>query len=104
MVASLPLDLAKDLDAKPLDAEIQDLHPDTAGSPKLVGTLRNNTDHPVSVEFTVDLTDVHYSKVDAVTERVEKAPAKSAVPFQFPIKDDDAAFAVVRPGTLRVVN
>jgi hypothetical protein len=104
IAASIPVDLTKDVDPTPLEAQIQELHPDTVGSPKLIGTLRNNTDHTIAVEFAVDLTDVHYSKVDAVTVRVEKAPAKSAVPFQFPIKDANAAYAVVQPGTLRVIH
>ncbi len=104
IAASLPLDLTKDIDTTPMEAEIQELHPDTFGSPKLVGTLRNNTDRTIAVEFTVDLTDRGLSAIDAVTERVEKAPAKSTVPFQFPIKDANAAYAVVRPGTLRVIH
>ena len=104
IIASLPVDLAKDMVPVALDVQIQDLHPDTTGSPKLVGALRNNTDRTISVEFTVDLTNRRGSRVDAVTPRVEKAPAKSSVAFQFPIPDADAAFAVVRYGTMREVN
>jgi len=104
IVASIPLDLEKAVDTRPLEAEIQELHPDTVGSPKLIGSLRNNTDRTITVEFTVDLADARGSKVDTVTERVENVPAKSSVPFQFPILDSDAATAVVRFGTLRALH
>jgi hypothetical protein len=104
IAASIPLDLTKDLDTTPMEAEIQELHTDTFGSPKLVGRLRNNTDHTITVEFTVDLADRGQSKVESVSGRVENVPAKSTVPFQFPIKDANAAFAVVQPGTLQVVH
>jgi hypothetical protein len=102
IVAHLLPDLEKTVDLTPREAEIQDLHPDTTGSPKIIGTLKNNTDRTISVEFRVALTDIHGSKLDEVTERVEKAPAKTAVPFEFPIVDENAAIAVVR--SLRVVN
>jgi hypothetical protein len=104
IVAHLLPDLEKTVDNTPREVEILDLHPDTAGAPKIVGTLRNNTDRTVSVEFTADLTDASGSKLDAVTERVEKAPAKSSVSFQFPIDDKDAAFSLVRPRSLRIVD
>ena len=102
IVAHLLPDLEKTIDRTPKQAEILDLRPDTAGSPKIIGTLRNHTDRTISVEFTVDLTDGDGSKLEAVTERVEKAPAKTDVPFQFPITDENAAIAVVR--SLRVVD
>jgi hypothetical protein len=102
IVAHLLPDLEKTVDRTPKEAEIQDLHPEAAGSPRIIGTLRNNTDRTISVEFTVALTDGNGSKLEEVTERVEKAPAKTAVPFQFPIRDGKVAIAVVR--SLRVVN
>ena len=102
IVARLLPDLEKTVDRTPKEAEILDLRPDTAGSPKIIGTLRNHADRTITVEFTVDLTDIFGSKLDAVTERVEKAPAKTDVPFQFPIRDENAAIAVVR--SLRVVH
>lgn len=102
IVANLLPDLEKTVDATQKEVEILEIHPDTAGSPRIVGTLRNNTDRTISVEFTVDLTDSKGSKIDAVTERVEEAPARTNVPFQFPIKDKDAAIAVTR--SVRVMN
>jgi hypothetical protein len=104
IVANLLPELEKTVDGKPQEVEIQDLHPETAGRPRIVGTLKNNTGREVAVEFIVDLTDIRGSTLDAVTERVAKAPAKSSVPFEFPIEDKDAFTALVRPGTLRVVN
>ncbi|MGA3097354.1 MAG: FxLYD domain-containing protein [Bryobacteraceae bacterium] len=104
IVAHLLPDLEKTVDATPLAAEIPELHTDIAGSPKLIGALKNNTDRTITVEFTVDLTDIMGSKVDSVSERVENAPAKKTVPFQFPIRDKNAARAQVQPGTLKVVN
>jgi hypothetical protein len=54
------------------------------------------------VEFTVALADADGSKLDEVAERMEKVPAKTAVPFQFPIREENAVIAVVR--SLRVVD
>ena len=102
IVAGLLPDLEKTVDLKPREAEIQDLHPETGDSPKIIGTLRNNTDHSISVEFTVALADADGSKLDEVAERMEKVPAKTAVPFQFPIREENAVIAVVR--SLRVVD
>ena len=104
IVANLLPGLEKTVDLTPREVEIEYLHPETVGSPKLVGSLKNNTDRTVTVEFTADLADIHGSKIDSVTERVEKAPPKTSVSFEFPIDDPEAAIAVVRPGTLRVVN
>lgn len=104
IVAKLLPGLEKTVDLTPREVEIEYLHPETVGSPKLVGSLKNNTDRTVTVEFTADLADIHGSKIDSVTERVEKAPPKTSVSFEFPIDDPEAAIAVVRPGTLRVVN
>lgn len=104
IVANLLPNLEKTVDTTPKEVEIQDLHTETVGPPKIVGTLKNNTDRVVAVEFTIDLTDIRGSKLDAVTERVEKSPAKSSVPFEFPIDDKDAAAALVRPGSLRVLD
>jgi hypothetical protein len=56
------------------------------------------------VEFSVDLADAGGSKIDTVTERVENAPAKTSVPFQFPIRDGNAAAALIHPGSIRVVD
>jgi hypothetical protein len=102
IVAGLLPDLEKTVDLKPTGAEILDLHPETGGSPKIVGMLRNITDHTISVEFTVALTDADGSKLDEVAERMEKVPAKTTVPFQFPIREENAAIAMVR--SLRVVD
>jgi hypothetical protein len=104
IVAHLLPDIEKGVDTTPREAEISEIYPDTTGAPKLKGTLKNNTDHTISVEFTVDLWDGAGSKIDSLNGHVENAPAKSGVPFQFPINDPTAAGANVRPGSLRVVN
>jgi hypothetical protein len=104
IVAGLLPDLEKTVDTTPPEADISELYTDTTGSPKLIGTLRNNTGHTISVQFTVDLANRGGSKVETVTERVENVPPKSSVPFKFPIKDPNAATAIVEPRTLRVVN
>ena len=48
------------------------------------------------VDLVIDLTDSSGSQVGGVSGSVEKIPAKSDKPFQFPIKQKDAVFALVR--------
>jgi hypothetical protein len=102
IVANLLPDIEKTVDTRQKDVEILDVHPDVSASPRIVGTLRNNSTRTVTVEFTIDLTNRNGSKVDAITQRVENTPAKSSVPFAFPIRERSAAIALVR--TLRVVD
>ena len=68
----------------------------TSGS-RLVGTVRNTSTHEVaSVELILDLTDTTGSQVGGVSGIIEKVPPKATKDFSFPIKQHDAAFALVR--------
>ncbi|MCU1235954.1 MAG: hypothetical protein JWP63_3921 [Candidatus Solibacter sp.] len=67
-----------------------------AGS-RLVGAIRNTATHDVAaVELVVDLTDVTGSQVGGVSGTILKVPANSDKSFSIPIKQKDAAFALVR--------
>ncbi len=78
------------------DAEIVEVRAQKGPSPRVEGLLRNRSNRPISVEFTFELTDDAGSRIGAVTGRVDKAPPKNAIPFQFPIKQTNAAFALLR--------
>jgi hypothetical protein len=68
-----------------------------AGGSRLLGVVKNTTAHEISgVDLTIDLTDATGSQVGAVTVAVEKVPASSTKTFQYPIKQHEAAFALVR--------
>ena len=70
----------------------------SAGANAIVsGTVRNNTDRVVgSAELIFDLTDDGGSQVGGVSTTVNNIPAKTTTTFQFPIKQRDAAFVLVR--------
>jgi hypothetical protein len=77
------------------DAEILQLRVLRDGPPRVVGILKNMTDRVISVEFDIDLTDLNGSRVSTSTERVEKAPPNSSIPFEFPV-NPEAGYALVR--------
>jgi hypothetical protein len=67
------------------------------GGDRLAGVVKNLTSHEVAnVDLTIDLTDNTGSQVGAVSGTVEKVPASNTKAFSFPIKQRDAAFALVR--------
>ena len=67
------------------------------GGSRLVGVVRNTTTHEIAaVDLFVDLTDSTGSQVGAVSGTVEKLPPSATKDFQFPIKQRNAAFALVR--------
>lgn len=78
-----------------IEVEVVEVHVDHA-SLRLVGTLKNNTNRAVGAEVVFDLTDAAGSQVGAVVGRVERIAPEGKANFQFPIKQQDAAFALVR--------
>ena len=97
IVAKLLHDLEKTVKIETnRDAELVEVSVQRGDAPKIAGLLRNRTDRPVSVEFELELTDEAGSRIGAVVGRVDNAPAKNTIPFQLPIKQRNAAFAVVR--------
>jgi hypothetical protein len=87
---------------KPLDLpaqkeiDIQDVMV-PEGSMRLQGAAKNLTDHEIHhVHVVFDLTDNRGSRLGAVSTDVENIPANAAKPFQFPVSQKLAAFAIVR--------
>jgi hypothetical protein len=78
------------------DVEVVEVHVDHTGDIKLSGTLKNNTSRAVAAEVVFDLTDAAGSQVGAVSGQVEGIAPNATANFQFPIKQQDAAFALVR--------
>ncbi len=67
------------------------------GAARVEGVAKNLTDHEIHhVHVVFDLTDKIGSRQGAVATDVENVPANSAKPFQFPINQKLAAFAIVR--------
>jgi hypothetical protein len=80
--------------APPSDVQVIEVRVD--GS-RLVGVVKNTTTRQIAVaELIIDLTDAAGSQVGAVTGTVEKLPPSSTKDFQIPIKQQDAAIALVR--------
>jgi hypothetical protein len=68
----------------------------TDGS-RLLGVVKNTTAHEIAgVDLTLDLTDATGSQVGAVSVAVQNVPPSSTKAFQYPIKQHEAAFALVR--------
>ncbi len=95
VTAKLFPSVTKDLKlAPPSDVQVIEVRVD--GS-RLVGVVKNTTAREIAVaELIIDLTDSAGSQVGAVTGTVEKLPPSSSKEFQIPIKQRDAAIALVR--------
>ena len=91
-------DLNKDLHIESQhDLDIEDVHVVDGSPHHLVGVAINKTDHVISkAELVFDLTDRIGSRQGAVTTEVKNIPAKSSAPFQVPLEQTRASFALVR--------
>jgi hypothetical protein len=100
ITAKLLPNIDKDLKlAPPPDVQVVEVRVD--GS-RLVGLVKNSTTREIAAaELVFDLTNATGSQVGAVNGTVEKIPASGTKDFQFPIKQGDAAFALVREVTVR---
>ncbi len=78
------------------DAEVVEVHASKGQGAQVTGLIRNRTDRPLSVELVLELTDEAGSRLGAIEGRIEKIPPKNTIPFQFPAKETNAAFALVR--------
>jgi hypothetical protein len=79
------------------EVQVTEIAVQHGGGDRLAGILHNSSDHEVRmVDLVIDLTDSSGSQVGGVSGSVENIPAKSNKPFQFPIKQKDAVFALVR--------
>lgn len=79
------------------DVDVQDVHVVRVGSAKLAGVALNQTDHAIDkVEIVFELTDKDGSRQGAVSTQLINLRARSSVPFQFPIEQQAASFALVR--------
>lgn len=94
ITAKLLPNMAKDIQlAPPTDVQVLEIRVD--GS-KLVGVVKNTTKNEIGAELAVYLTNVAGSQVGTVSGIVERIPPSGTKDFQFPIKQRDAAFALVR--------
>jgi hypothetical protein len=80
--------------APPSDVQVVEVSVD--GS-RLVGIVQNTTTHEIAAaDFVFELTNSSLSQIGAVNGTVEKIPASGRKAFQIPLKQHDAAFALVR--------
>lgn len=79
------------------DLDIEDVHVETGEPVRLAGIAKNNSDRAIAkAELIFDLTDRSGSRQGAVTTEVRNIGPKAAVPFEFPIEQSKATFALVR--------
>ncbi len=94
ITARLLPNMAKDIQlAPPTDVQVPEIRVDGA---RLVGVVKNTTKNEIGVELVVYLTNLAGSQVGAVNGIVERIPPSGTKAFQFPIKQRDAVFALVR--------
>ena len=87
-----PLDLNVNNDLEVLEVRIARSEP-----PRLVGEVHNRTDRGIAhAEMVFDLTDLHGSRLGAVSAPVDRIPPNGTVPFQLTIAQRSATFALVR--------
>jgi hypothetical protein len=104
MAAKILPNVAKDIKVEQnTDIEVLEVGIQRDPDPRLLaGKVRNNTTHEIAAaDFVFDLTDSAGSQLGAVSATVEKIPAASVKAFQFPIKQQQAAFALVRDVSIR---
>jgi hypothetical protein len=79
------------------DVEVVEVRIDHTGDLRLVGVVRNTTNHDIAaVRMVVQLTDVESSQVGFTEARVENIPASKTKAFTTPIVQKTAMFALVR--------
>jgi len=79
------------------DIEVLEVYIDHADGDRLVGRVRNTTDHEIhSGEVDFFLTAVNGTQVGAASVKVNKLAAGQTFPFAQPIPQKAAAFALVR--------
>lgn len=100
ITAKLLPDMQKDIklpppsDVQVLEAKVDGVH--------LSGVVQNTTKHEIAVaNLIIDLTNTAGSQVGGVNCTVEKIPALGRKAFQVPVKQHDAAFALVREITTK---
>jgi hypothetical protein len=95
ITAKLLPDMDKDIKLTPA-SDVQVVEVKVDGS-RLVGMLKNTTTREIAVtELIIDLTNTGGSQLGAVNAIVENIPPSGTKEFQIPIKQHDAAFALVR--------
>lgn len=79
------------------DIQVVEVSVHQEGSPRLVGIIHNSSAREVAeVQLVLDLTDTMGSQVGGVNGTVSNVPANANKSFTIPIKQKDAAFALVR--------
>jgi hypothetical protein len=82
--------------------EIQNVQVVSGFPARLVGVARNNSDHEIfKADLTFDLTDKTGSRQGAVSTEIKNIASRASVPFQFPIEQRSATFALVRDVAVR---
>jgi hypothetical protein len=79
------------------DVEAIEVKVEHTGGSKLLGSVRNNTNHEIPIaHMVVDLTDTNGSQVGGVEVTIEAIPPSKTKSFSVPIAQHGAAFALVR--------
>ena len=100
ITAKLLPNMDKDFNLAP-SSDVQVLEARVDGT-RLVGKVKNTSTRQIaSAELVIDLTDADGSQVGAVSVVVEKLPPSGTRDFEIPIRQRNAAGAMVREVTLR---
>ncbi|MGB7762325.1 MAG: FxLYD domain-containing protein [Bryobacteraceae bacterium] len=84
------------------DLDVQDAHVEHGSPTRVVGRVKNNTDHVIaSAELVFDLADRHWSRLGAVNTRVGELLPHSTTAFRFAVAQDTAEHVLVREYQVR---
>jgi hypothetical protein len=79
------------------DVEVVEVHVEHAAELRVAGLVRNNSaSNFAAVDVVFNLTDSMGSQLGAVNGHIEHLEPKSVKTFQFPIRQQNAAIAIVR--------
>ncbi len=79
------------------DVDVVEVHVDHSKGTALMGTVMNNTTHPIEMtEIVFDLTDSTGSQLGGVSQRMENLAPQVRQNFRLPIEQTSANFVLVR--------
>jgi len=84
------------------DLDVEDAHVEHGSPTHVAGRVKNNTDHVIaSAHMAFDLTDIHWSRLGAVSTELIELPPHATVAFRFAVAQDTAEHVLVRDFQVR---
>ncbi len=81
----------------PRELDVVEIRIEKTAGTRLIGIVRNKTAHVIaSADVSCDLTDADGTQLGSITGHLDNIPAAASKTFELPLRQRDAAFALVR--------